>query len=172
MRHTRSLVHSLAAVAAACALGGCISLQATCPFYLAPKSRQTPSGSERWCETHRGLREGPYERRFAGGRIAERGEYVRNQRTGTWTTYDGNDRQTSQWSYVDGTVTGDVLGWHASGALASRTEFFDGVPQGVVTRWYENGSIQVEGHYCAGRECGEWRWYDERGARVSTRPGD
>jgi len=165
VRHMTSLVRSFSAIAAALVLGGCLSLQATCPFSLTPHSIQTASGSEHWCETHRGLREGPFERRDTDSRIAERGEYVRNQRSGVWTTYDAEGQRTSQRPYINGAVSGEVLRWHASGVLASQTEFFDGIPQGLAKRWYENGSVEVEGRYCEGRECGEWQWYDERGER-------
>jgi hypothetical protein len=166
--HTGALLaRTLAAVSALLVLTGCASLQATCPFSLTPQSRQTVAGSEHWCETHRALREGPYERRDASGRIAERGEFQRDRRSGTWIEYDTSGRRAAERPYVDGTVSGEVLRWHGSGALASRTAFFDGVAQGVVTRWDEDGDVELEGRYCAGRACGEWQWYGEDGARVA-----
>jgi antitoxin component YwqK of YwqJK toxin-antitoxin module len=168
VRSTTSIVRSFAASAAALVLGGCLNLQATCPFNLTPHSARSASGSEHWCETHRGLREGPYERRYSGGHIAERGAYLRDKRAGTWTSYDAAGQRVAERPYVNGAVSGEVLHWHASGRLARQTEYFDGVAQGSETRWYENGAVQSTGRWCAGRECGEWQWFDERGERQTA----
>ena len=42
-------------------------------------------------------------------------------------------------------------------------DFKDGKREGKATVYYENGKVNYEGFYKEGKECGVWKFYDEKG---------
>lgn len=105
-----------------------------------------PGGTEAWCvlitDDGRVVRDGPYLRWHPTGTLAERGQHVAGQRSGTWVTLDPEGRVRSEGAYVDDERSGRWVGYHA------------------------DGTLDFEGAYVAGREDGEWVYRGPDGSKV------
>lgn len=77
--------------------------------------------------------------KYKNGKIALKGTYINNQRTGVWINYDSLGKVYASKIYVLNKLNG----------LA-------------VTYW-ENGAIQEEGKYVDGKKQGEWKMFYETG---------
>lgn len=105
-------------------------------------TRTTVRGIETWCEDDRGLRAGPFERRFPGGQIAERSHYAA------------------------GVLDGDHASFYASGAPHMRGRYVRGLRDGAWRAWHENGKPWLEVTYAGGAPTGTWREYDYTGEKM------
>lgn len=46
----------------------------------------------------------------------------------------------------------------------SEGNFVDGKREGKAIVYHENGNIYYEGYYKNGKECGTWKFYDDKGS--------
>ena len=105
-------------------------------------TRATVRGIEAWCEDDRGLRTGPFERRFPGGQVAERSHYAA------------------------GVLDGEQASFYANGTPHMRGRYVRGLRDGAWRAWHENGKPWLEVAYTAGAPTGTWREYDYTGQRM------
>jgi antitoxin component YwqK of YwqJK toxin-antitoxin module len=105
-------------------------------------TRTTVRGTEAWCEDDRGLRSGPFERRFPGGQLAERDHYAA------------------------GVLDGEHASFYANGTPHMRGRHVRGLREGVWRAWHENGKPWLEVTYAGGAPSGTWREYDYTGNRT------
>ena len=113
-----------------------------CDAGASAVTRTTVRGIEAWCEDDRGLRSGPFERRFPGGQIAERSRYAA------------------------GVLDGDHASFYANGAPQMRGRYVRGLRDGAWRAWHENGKPWLEITYAGGAPTGTWREYDYTGEKM------
>ena len=113
-----------------------------CDAGTSAVTRTTVRGIEAWCEDDRGLRTGPFERRFPGGQLAERSHYAA------------------------GVLDGDHASFYASGSPQMRGRYVRGLRDGAWRAWHENGKPWLEVTYAGGEPSGTWREYDYTGDKM------
>lgn len=87
------------------------------------------------------IRQGSFSAFFTSGIVCEAGEYVDNDRQGSWTRY------------------------HENGAMASRAEFRGGRLNGTFRSFYDDGTPEAEGSYTDSMRSGTWTFWHANGQR-------
>ncbi|HEY0482603.1 MAG TPA: hypothetical protein VGD37_34010 [Kofleriaceae bacterium] len=139
-----------------------------CPAGLSAASRTTLRGVETWCRDDRGVRSGPFERRFPRGQLAERGRYAAGVLDGDYALFHANGSPHLRGRYVRGLRDGAWRAWHDNGKPWLEVSYAAGRPVGTWLEYDYTGTKMFEGRYRDGRLDGEWRAFDPGGRLRAT----
>ena len=104
-------------------------------------------GEDRWWEAKpaafsssgQRTQHGPIRRWYENGQPKMQGQYLKDQRVGTFT-----------W-------------WHLNGGRKLEAVYKQGQKSGMWTWWHENGMKSIQGEYDGNEAVGVWTWWDENG---------
>jgi len=107
---------------------------------------------------------GDYASVDAYGRIYQRGQYVKGQPEGAWTSFDFvTKRPTQELPYQNGRYHGTRIDYFKSGAKKRTMDYVNNRSTGVYEQLHEAGSPQVQGQYENGYRTGQWSFLAEDG---------
>lgn len=107
---------------------------------------------------------GAAEFRLPDGRT-ERGDYVKDQREGTWITTFPNGEKSEAGGYVGGRREGRWEAWRPNGQPQRSAELTADVPNGAYSEWHENGQLMKQGRYVQGQAEGPWTYWHANGRK-------
>ncbi len=102
------------------------------------------------------------------GRMASRGAFDGDAKTGTWQFFYDNGYSRSTGTYVAGREQGSWTFWYSNGAVSAAGTYDDGKPTGSWVFRHDNGVVARRGAYEHGEPIGNWRIYDRYGRDVSS----
>jgi antitoxin component YwqK of YwqJK toxin-antitoxin module len=137
-----------------------------CDAAASAVTRTTVRGTEAWCEDDRGLRSGPFERRFPGGQLAERGHYAAGVLDGEQASFYANGTPHMRGRHVRGLREGAWRAWHENGKPWLEVTYAGGAPSGTWREYDYTGDKMFEGTYRGGRLDGAWQAF--RGGDVAV----
>ena len=157
-----------------------------CPRGTEAKGGRPPKVRKQWCALPDGSQHGPSIRYYGSGKVmvraefskgemtgeyrawhgngqlAESGTYVRDDRDGTFRTFDGEGMVLSEENYKQGVVHGRSRVWFPSGQLMVDAEFANGRRNGPAVTYYGNGNKRTEGVFLNNKHHGKWQgWYED-----------
>jgi antitoxin component YwqK of YwqJK toxin-antitoxin module len=189
-RLLRALAHLLAiAGLAACAcpaaaIASSPTPEAFCPAGAAivsgppaadlfgPEARDASHATwcERYDETGRSIREGPYRDTYPSGRPRSRARFVADRLEGEVLILHENGRTWMHAQYRAGQRHGAYVLFSPRSAPWLSARFAAGRPEGTHTTYFETGGRAGESHYAAGTEHGVARtWYRDGQLRLELR---
>jgi len=100
---------------------------------------------------------------YPNNKIESEGDYINDERTGTWKTYDVFGHLMREVPYVNGWEHGKETNYFDNGAVESVYNYVDGDMQGEFIVYYLNGKVAVRGTYLDGERHGKVTNYGEKG---------
>ena len=117
------------------------------------------------CELPDGTAHGPFRRRYADGRIAEKGEYREGLKNGRFESWHADGSRATSGEFRDDKHWGTWTEWYPNGVEKIVRAYEDGVPVGVHRQRAENGAVLHEEEYESGQRVRETRWA-ENGTQI------
>ncbi len=110
---------------------------------------------------------GEWTWRHPNGRPRQQGEYRQGRRHGLWKTWYDDGRPREEWTYADGTLDGPARSWWPSSHVGeslrdSRSRLGETRPRAASSQ------LASEGTYAAGRQSGQWTFYNEQGQQTAS----
>ncbi|MBW1808575.1 MAG: toxin-antitoxin system YwqK family antitoxin [Deltaproteobacteria bacterium] len=118
-----------------------------CPDGTGLKGGPPPGSLEEWCEKPNGSLHGRSTIWHSNSFKAAEGEYLNNQKTGSWTYWHSNGKRASGGDYKEGKRHGAWTFWHENEQKAEAGNYQAGVEEGVWQRWNEAGEKSSEQEY-------------------------
>ncbi len=146
----------------------------TCERSTLPTGQPPPLGLEGWCvrvaDHGEVMRHGVYVRWWEPDQVAERGQYLDGQMTGTWSQFDPQGVLVAQGPYAKGPRHGIWTTWFASGRIESQGEYLRGKAHGPWVYHSDLWGGRTEGTWVNGQRTGSWLDFgpdgEPRGERV------
>ncbi len=109
--------------------------------------------------------EGEYVVYYKNGNKKESGKKHKGEYAGVCTAYYENGNIHFQQTKVDGLSSGPYFRNYESGKLEVKANWLNGELDGERIDYYENGKKKMQGKYKAGKQIGEWQYWDEQGEK-------
>lgn len=86
------------------------------------------------------FKDGPAQILFDSGVLAAEGEYLKNQRVGSWKHYFENGRKLAEGDYLNGLKTGEWIFYYMNESLRSRGKYSEDLKHGGWEEWDRTGN--------------------------------
>lgn len=96
------------------------------------------------------------------------GEYVEDERQGTWRHFFTDGRLRAEGGFDNGTVHGEWVWYRSSGGIMQRGGFDHGRKHGTWTRWNAAGEMIDRGDYGGDKKVGVWTTFNPDGTVKRT----
>lgn len=117
---------------------------------------------DQWCERSREMH-GPFERYSLEGTLLIRGEFAKNEPTGTWEWFHPSGDRMLRGGYTAGSPIGEWEWRHKNGETAQRGTYLEGVRDGQWITYFEDRTVASDGLYAAGVRAGNWKFWTPEG---------
>jgi antitoxin component YwqK of YwqJK toxin-antitoxin module len=157
-----------------------------CPSGASVRGEPPPQGLKAWCELPDGTQHGPslswydvdrpkaeahfdqgklqgvFKLWHANGQLAEEGNYIADQRDGTFSTWSDDGVKLLEQNFSNDERNGAIKRWYPDGQLQFFEHYVDGEKDGPAVAYFENGQKEAEGVFRKGQFHGTWTgWYPD-----------
>jgi antitoxin component YwqK of YwqJK toxin-antitoxin module len=115
------------------------------------------------CTDDQGAWDGPYQERFADGRVAVRGAQRHAHPEGLWTFFYANGQTMMRGRFRAGHRQGPWTSFYENGKRLGQGSYRDDMLDGRWTTWREDGSRESVGSYRRGDKEGPWTYFHPNG---------
>lgn len=90
---------------------------------------------------------GDWTEYWYNGKVAEKGSFLRGDKTGLWTIYNEHGTKVEESNYREGVLDGEHLTWFENGVLSLKESYLKGHYNGTRTGYWMLGGPAWEAHY-------------------------
>jgi hypothetical protein len=134
------------------------ALTLECPPNTAPRVKGDEGVKTQWCEAKGGVRQGPWVRRHANGKVAAQMVYAAGRRHGLYEAWYPTGRPKAKGRYEQGARMGPWQFWDAGGWQRAGTMDADQA-EGLWKVLNDQGETLASGGYLKGARDGAWTWF-------------
>jgi len=100
---------------------------------------------------------------YPDGKIAAKGSYYKQQKTGEWQYFDGNELLSSTANYLHGKKDGLYIVYYDNGDTSVITSYQAGLENGLRKEFWPGGIIKFNGEMKDDNPNGEVKYYTDQG---------